>query len=74
MAFFKITWYNIGEEITAGKGTDEPMKKERLLPAIDKLADIFDHIDWQYVLGYSNSSNFYKAFRGYYHASPREYQ
>lgn len=25
------------------------MKKERLLPAIDKLADIFDHIDWQYV-------------------------
>ena len=27
-----------------------------------------------YMLGYSNSSNFYKAFRGYYHASPREYQ
>ena len=25
------------------------------------------------VLGYSNSSNFYKAFRDYYHVSPREY-
>jgi AraC-like DNA-binding protein len=25
------------------------------------------------MLGYSNSSNFYKAFRGYYHTSPREY-
>ncbi|UWP59257.1 helix-turn-helix transcriptional regulator [Ruminococcus gauvreauii] len=25
------------------------------------------------VLGYSNSSNFYKAFRKYYHDSPREY-
>lgn len=25
------------------------------------------------VLGYSNSSNFYKAFRNYYHVSPREY-
>ncbi|RGY98241.1 AraC family transcriptional regulator [Clostridium sp. AM58-1XD] len=24
-------------------------------------------------LGYSNSSNFYKAFRDYYHVSPREY-
>lgn len=49
MAFFKIAWYNTRKEISAGKGTDEPMKKERLLPAIDKLADIFDHIDWQYV-------------------------
>lgn len=27
-----------------------------------------------YMLGYSNSSNFYKAFRGYYHTSPREYR
>ena len=26
-----------------------------------------------YMLGYSNSSNFYKAFREYYHCSPREY-
>lgn len=26
-----------------------------------------------YLLGYSNSSNFYKAFREYYHCSPREY-
>ncbi len=26
-----------------------------------------------YMLGYSNSSNFYKAFRSYYHCSPREY-
>lgn len=26
------------------------------------------------MLGYSNSSNFYKAFREYYHASPREYE
>lgn len=25
------------------------------------------------MLGYSNSSNFYKAFREYYHTSPREY-
>lgn len=25
------------------------------------------------ILGYSNSSNFYKAFREYYHVSPREY-
>ena len=25
------------------------------------------------MLGYSNHSNFYKAFRGYYHVSPREY-
>ncbi len=25
------------------------------------------------LLGYSNSSNFYKAFREYYHTSPREY-
>ena len=25
------------------------------------------------MLGYSNSSNFYKAFRGYYHQSPREF-
>lgn len=25
------------------------------------------------VLGYRNSSNFYKAFRAYYHVSPREY-
>ena len=25
------------------------------------------------LLGYSNSSNFYKAFREYYHAAPREY-
>lgn len=25
------------------------------------------------LLGYSNSSNFYKAFRDYYHVSPREY-
>ncbi|MDO4560982.1 MAG: AraC family transcriptional regulator [bacterium] len=26
------------------------------------------------MLGYSNSSNFYKAFREFYHASPREYK
>lgn len=26
------------------------------------------------MLGYSNSSNFYKAFREYYHTSPREYE
>ncbi len=26
------------------------------------------------MLGYSNSSNFYKAFREYYHMSPREYE
>lgn len=26
-----------------------------------------------YMLGYNNSSNFYKAFREYYHCSPREY-
>lgn len=26
-----------------------------------------------YMLGYSNSSNFYKAFHEYYHTSPREY-
>ena len=26
------------------------------------------------MLGYSNNSNFYKAFREYYHVSPREYQ
>ncbi|MCD8332355.1 MAG: helix-turn-helix transcriptional regulator, partial [Oscillospiraceae bacterium] len=26
------------------------------------------------LLGYSNSSNFYKAFRAYYGVSPREYQ
>lgn len=26
-----------------------------------------------YMLGYSNSSNLYKAFREYYHCSPREY-
>lgn len=26
-----------------------------------------------YMLGYSNSSNFYKAFRGYYHTSPRSH-
>lgn len=25
------------------------------------------------MLGYNNSSNFYKAFREYYHVSPREY-
>ena len=25
------------------------------------------------MLGYSNSSNFYKAFRKYYHQSPREF-
>lgn len=25
------------------------------------------------MLGYSNPSNFYKAFRSYFHASPREY-
>lgn len=25
------------------------------------------------MLGYSNSSNFYKAFREYYHQSPREF-
>lgn len=25
------------------------------------------------MLGYSNHSNFYKAFKEYYHASPREY-
>ena len=25
------------------------------------------------MLGYSNNSNFYKAFREYYHVSPREY-
>ena len=25
------------------------------------------------MLGYSNSSNFYKAFREYFHVSPREY-
>ena len=25
------------------------------------------------MLGYSNSSNFYKAFREYYHMAPREY-
>lgn len=25
------------------------------------------------MLGYSNSSNFYKAFRAYYHSSPRDY-
>lgn len=27
-----------------------------------------------YMLGYSNTSNFYKAFREYYHRSPRGYQ
>lgn len=26
------------------------------------------------MLGYSNSSNFYKVFREYYHMSPREYE
>ena len=25
------------------------------------------------MLGYSNSSNFHKAFREFYHCSPREY-
>ena len=25
------------------------------------------------MVGYGNTSNFYRAFRGYYHVSPREY-
>lgn len=25
------------------------------------------------MLGYSDQSSFYKAFKGYYHVSPREY-
>lgn len=29
--------------------------------------------DISVMLGYSNTSNFYKAFREYYHGSPREY-
>lgn len=58
-----------------GKKFSEILLEQRMERAASLLvATELSVEDIAYMLGYSNSSNFYKAFRGYYHTSPREYQ
>lgn len=58
-----------------GKKFSEILLEQRMERAANLLvATELSVEDIAYMLGYSNSSNFYKAFRGYYHTSPREYQ
>lgn len=58
-----------------GKKFSEILLEQRMERAASLLAATELSVEEiAYMLGYSNSSNFYKAFRGYYHTSPREYR
>lgn len=58
-----------------GKKFSEILLEQRMERAVSLLkATELSVEEIAYMLGYSNSSNFYKAFRGYYHTSPREYR
>lgn len=57
-----------------GKSFSEILLEQRMERAIILLKGTDLPIEQiSVMLGYSNSSNFYKAFRDYYHVSPREY-
>lgn len=57
-----------------GRSFSELLLEQRMLRAHSLLKGTTLSIEEiSTMLGYSNSSNFYKAFRGYYHCSPREY-
>lgn len=57
-----------------GKSFSEILLEQRMERAVILLSGTTLPInDISLMLGYSNSSNFYKAFREYYHKSPREY-
>ncbi|WP_455595152.1 helix-turn-helix transcriptional regulator [Cloacibacillus porcorum] len=57
-----------------GKPFSEILLEQRMLRAIIMMKGTSLSVEEiALMLGYSNSSNFYKAFRSYYHLSPREY-
>ena len=57
-----------------GKSFSEPLLEQRMERAVILLRGTTLPInEIALMLGYSNSSNFYKAFREYYHMAPREY-
>ncbi len=58
-----------------GKSFSEILLEQRMERAVSLLKGTNLSIEEiAFMLGYSNSSNFYKAFRGYFKCSPREYQ
>ncbi|MDO4554826.1 MAG: helix-turn-helix transcriptional regulator [Lachnospiraceae bacterium] len=57
-----------------GKSFSELLLEQRMQRATSLLKGTNLSIEEiAFMLGYSNSSNFYKAFREYYHCSPRDY-
>lgn len=57
-----------------GKSFSEILLEQRMERAVSLLRGTTLSIEEiALMLGYSNSSNFYKAFRGYYHTSPRDF-
>lgn len=57
-----------------GKSFSEILLEQRMERAVSLLKSTNLSIEEiALMLGYSNSSNFYKAFKGYYHQSPRDF-